>query len=321
MKYFLSLVLFCLLFQHCGKEDSFAGTAYSYDWYSHIPFKTNYQLLWTQFSGSYQSLPVEMGEVNLTEVSGIAWSRNNPGMLWAHNDSGHSNSLFLLHGESGEIVTKYTIHGTANIDWEDMEVAVGPEAGASYIYIADTGDNSQKRKEYTVYRFKEPVHSNEHTDSGNIFISDAEVEKIRFRYPDGSHDTEAMFVDPVTKDIYLATKRDVVSFLYVIPYPQKTEEVYTIFKAGEFSFREASAGTVSADGDKILIKNRQNIYYWERAEGEKLFETLERAPLRAPYIGEPQGEAICFDNHNNYLTLSEQTNSLIKPILYKYFKL
>ncbi len=129
-----------------------------------------------------------------------------------------------------------------------------------------------------------------------------------------------MFVDPVTKDIYLATKRDVVSFLYVIPFPQKLDEVYTIFKVGEFSFREASAGSISMNGNKIVIKNRQNIYYWEREEGERLFETLKREPSRLPYVGETQGEAICFDNEGNYFTLSEQTNSLIKPILYKYFK-
>lgn len=292
---------------------------YSYDWLSHVPFKTDYQLFSAPISESYHPLPTEIGKVSLSEASGIAWSRSNSEMLWAHNDSGNTNSLYLLDGKSGEIAAKYTINGTVNIDWEDMEIASGPEEGEPYIYISDTGDNNQRRQDYTIYRFREPVYSYK-AGERNIFLSDSGVERIRFRYPDGSHDAEAMFVDPATRDIYLVTKRDVVSFLYVIPYPQKTEEVYTIFKVGEFSFREASAGSVSSDGNKILIKNRQDIYYWERAEGERMFETLERIPIRVPYAGEPQGEAVCFDSQNNYLTLSEQTNSLIKPILFKYSK-
>ena len=317
--YKLLLLSFCLTVFSCQPEEDLIPSEYSYPWESHVPFKTNHSLLFLPFSDIYSTTPKESGEVEISEASGLAYSRKNPGMVWTHNDSGHTNSLFLLNANTGEIVAKYTIAGTSNIDWEDMEIAVDPEDGEPYIYVSDTGDNNEKRTNYTIYKFKEPYHSN-NPENRNILLTDVHVERIRFKYPDGSHDTEAMFVDPSTKDIYLATKRDVVSFLYVIPYPQKIDEIYTIFKVGEFSFREASAGSVSADGNKIIIKNRQNIYYWEREEGELMFEALERVPLRLPYVGETQGEAICFDIEDNYYTLSEQTNSLIKPILYKYFK-
>src|SRR5690606_23728923 len=92
-----------------------------------------------------------------SEASGLAWSRSNPGMVWTHNDSGHTNSLFLLNVACGKIEAKFTIGGTINIDWEDMEISIGPEEGESYIYISDTGDNNEKRSEYTIYRFKEPI--------------------------------------------------------------------------------------------------------------------------------------------------------------------
>lgn len=145
------------------------------------------------------------------------------------------------------------------------------------------------------------------------------VERIRFRFPDKSHDTEALFVDPVTRDIYLATKRDVVVMVFVLPFPQTLNQIYDCYHAGNLSFRSASAGTVSADGNRILIKNRQEIFYWERQPGEQLWQTLARVPIKAPYVGEPQGEAICFDTENNYYTLSEALNQQTQPTLFKYY--
>lgn len=290
---------------------------YSYDWENHVPFKTDYHPFTLPYTDDYVPTPVEKGGVNLSEASGIAWSMKNPGTIWAHNDSGHSNSIFLLDSKSGEILVRYTIMGTMNLDWEDMELSYGPEEGEHYIYIADTGDNKEKRPHYSIYRFPEPVYDETHKGQ-HIFLDNLSIDRIWFQFPDGSHDTEAMLVDPLTKDIYLVTKRDVVSMLYVLPYPQPVDEMYTIFKAGEFSFREASAATSSLSGERVLIKNRQEIFYWKRNPGESMIEMLSKTPVKAPYAGEPQGEAICFDSDYNYFTLSEELNSDTIPSLFKY---
>lgn len=315
------LYLFTIMtFLSCVREDKDPVTVskYRYDWINHNVFETDYQVFNMPYTADFNFNPAQQGTVDLTEASGLAYSRVNPGMIWVHNDSGHSNVLFLLDAETGEIVSRYTIAGTINVDWEDMEIAVDPLDSISYVYIADTGDNFERRLDYSVYKFKEPVFQSDHKGRNNSYV-DPDLKRFRFTYPDGSHDTEAMFVDPISRDIYLTTKRDVTSFLYVIPYPQTIEEIYTIYKAGEFSFREASAGSVSHDGNSVMIKNRQDIFYWSRSEGEEMIDLLARTPLRAPYVGEPQGEAICFDEVNNYFTLSEQTNQLVKPFLYKYF--
>lgn len=313
-------LLTLLTFLSCTKEGSepLLSKKYEYDWENHEVFQATYQMFNLPYTTDYDFNPAQKGTVAMSEASGVAYSRINPGMIWAHNDSGHPNVLFLLNAETGETVARYTIKGAANVDWEDMEIAIDPVDNISYVYIADTGDNHERRPDYSVYKFREPVFQPEHKGLNNNY-EDPDLERYRFRYPDGSHDTEAMFVDPTTRDIYLATKRDVVSFLYVIPYPQVLDDIYTIYKVGEFSFREASAGSVSPDGKRVMIKNRQDIFYWTRSEGEEMMDVLKRAPVRSPYVGEPQGEAICFDEDNNYFTLSEQTNQLVKPILYKYF--
>lgn len=307
------------LISACTKsaEEVKRESLYAYPWEVHVPFATNYQVFSMPVSDDFGPIPLELGPVAMSEASGIAYSRKNPGKIWAHNDSGHTNALFLLDANTGATVARYIIGGTSNIDWEDMEIAVGPDSFTPWIYIADTGDNSENRPDYSIYRFEEPAYDSTHFGQV-IHLNDVQVDRIRFTYPDGSHDTEAMFVDPVTLDIFLATKRDEVSMLYVIPYPQLVDQVYEIFKAGAFSFRSASAGTVSESGNRVLIKNRQEIFYWERAEGESMTEMLSRTPVKAPYAGEPQGEAICFDDEYNYYTLSEELNQDQQPILYKY---
>lgn len=311
---FLSLFLIQCSEQSLQVEDEFP---YSYDWANHTPFVTDYNTFSMPFTEDFEPLPENKGEVAMSEASGLAWSMKNPGKIWAHNDSGHANTIFLIDSTSGEIMARYTISGTVNLDWEDMELSYGPSEGEYYIYIADTGDNNERRPNYSIYRFPEPEYYESHYGR-NIFLDDAGVERIRFEYPDGSHDTEGILVDPLTKDIFLVTKRDVVSMLYVLPYPQPINELYTIYKAGEFSFRQASAATSSLSGERVLIKNRQEIFYWQREAGETMVEMLARTPVKAPYAGEPQGEAICFDLDYNYFTLSEELNSSTVPPLFKY---
>lgn len=320
------ILILCLLivFSACSKkndviaeEDKKTADNTVYDWATHIPFKTNYGTFNMSMTAHFQTSPSSQGKVKLEETSGLGYSIKNPGKIWAHNDSGNASTIFLIDENTGEIVARYNVKGLANIDWEDMEVSVGPVEGESYIYISDTGDNKKKRNDYSVYRFTEPVYNSNHSGK-TIEIKDITVDRIRFKYPDGNYDNESLIVDPLTKDIFLVTKSGTVSHLYVIPYPQKVNELYSIYKAGDFSFREASAATSSLDGKKVLIKNRQEIFYWERINNETMVQMLSRTPVKAPYAGELQGEAICFDDKYNYFTLSEKEDSSEYPILYKY---
>lgn len=288
-------------------------------WDDYEPFITRYNTFSMPFTDRYDFYPSENGIVAMSEASGIAISIKNKGMIWAHNDSGNAGFLFLINAESGKIVARYDIPGMINVDWEDIEISAGPDEGEVYLYVGDIGDNDQRRSDYTIYRFPEPVFLPEH--EGKIVKADhLQLDKITVKYPDKSRDAEGLLVDPMTKDIYIVTKRDEFSYLFVAPYPQKTGETNILIKAGEFGLRQASAATASFDGSRIMIKNRQEIFYWERQEGEHLTETLARMPVKAPYIGEPQGEAICFDLYHNYYTLSERGNSSDFPVLYLYKK-
>ena len=68
----------------------------------------------------------EMKDKKLKEVSGVASSVSNKGLLWAHNDSGNSPEVYLLN-EKLEVVATCNLDGIENRDWEDIAVGPGPD--------------------------------------------------------------------------------------------------------------------------------------------------------------------------------------------------
>src|SRR6266567_2818560 len=57
----------------------------------------------------------------LTEASGVAASRNNPNVLWTHNDSGHPGQVFAIDTQGRLLATDTTPGNTDNED-----IAIGP---------------------------------------------------------------------------------------------------------------------------------------------------------------------------------------------------
>lgn len=254
--------------------------------------------------GDDHSLPFEItpDTISITpgmidEASGIADSKQNAGYLWTHQDSGNPPELFLL-SHTGAVQKKVHIKGAINRDWEDLAIGKGPVDGVNYIYLAESGDNFAAYADYAIYRFVEPALSED-----TVFTWD----EITFRYPDGSHDGEAIITDNATKDIYIITKRDSLSKIFKLPYPQSISSTNMAVETGEMKITGVCSAAISPDGNELLIKTYTNVYYWKRKNGESITEALQRTPVTLGYVLEPQGEAICFKNDNSgFYTLSER---------------
>jgi hypothetical protein len=232
------------------------------------------------------------------EASGIADSKANRGAIWVEEDSGNPTRVQLLQ-YNGSLLGRVFIKNASNRDWEDMALAPGPIAGLSYLYIADIGDNNAQYTSYTIYRFPEPALTVD---------TIAAHDKINFQYPDGAHDAEAILVDPATKDIYIITKRDAVSKVYKLAYPQSTGTILQATPVGSLSFTGAVGAAISANGKEIIIKTYSNLYYWKHNQNESIEETLKKLPVVLNYQQEPQGEAVCFANDGTgFFTLSERS--------------
>ena len=88
---------------------------------------------------------VTNGMVNiplLTEASGVAASRNNPGVIWTENDGGNAAVVYAIDAQGRNLGT-YALPG--NTDNEDIGIGPGPVTNVAYLYVTDIGDNNSVR--------------------------------------------------------------------------------------------------------------------------------------------------------------------------------
>jgi hypothetical protein len=259
------------------------------------------------FSKLPQYIPVSQGAV--PEASGIADSRVNPGYLWVEEDSGNPPQLYLM-AHDGKIIKALLLENGANRDWEDIAVGAGPDNAKAYVYIGDIGDNNLAMEEYVFYRFEEPLVSADKVTA---------YDKLFFTYPDGPHDAEAFLVDGITKDIYLITKRDEKSRVYVLPYPQDTAGVNHALYVADLTFNGVVSAALSPDNKEIILKTYTTLYYYQRNTAESIGATLAGKPSTLGYQLEAQGEAVTFaTDHSGFYTLSEKGNAVTPPTLNFY---
>jgi len=241
----------------------------------------------------FNAIPVvnNLVRTDLLEISGVAASRVNPGILYIHNDSGNPSQVYLTDG-SGSDKGTLTLTTVGNRDWEDIAVGPGPIAGVSYIYIGDIGDNDSKYGSVFVYRFPEP----DLTGKTLPFVANiTNVDIIELKYPDGPRNAETLMVDPLTKDIYIASKESNISKIYTVKYPQSITSVTVMSPVVQLFFNKATGGDISPDGTEILIRGNQLIWYWKLPAGTTISAGLITQPQIAPYFNnEPQGEGIGF---------------------------
>ncbi|MEQ8927456.1 MAG: hypothetical protein RLO81_16665 [Fulvivirga sp.] len=252
---------------------------------------------------------IENNEIN--EASGLAVGINNPNMLWVHNDSGDKARLFLLD-QYGKFKAQFNFPTLNHRDWEDMASGVGPDDSKNYLYVAEMGDNKAVHDLKYIYRFEEPSLEAERRDIENVDV-------ITFIFPDGKRDAESLMVDPLSKDIYILSKREQNIGIYRAAYPQSLTETITLEKLGTIAYFNTVAADISADGEEIITKTYNSVFYWKR-NGRSIVETLMSEPETVPYIVEPQGESLAWmKDGSGFFTLSEEPRD-IEAILYFYRK-
>lgn len=226
----------------------------------------------------------------INEASGIADSRSG-GTLWVIEDSGNPPHLLSLQ-KDGSMAKQLPLVGAENVDWEELAMLDGD------LFIGDFGDNARQRPSCTIYQFTEPA-----SDSDSI----TSFKTIRFRYPDRSHDAEALLVDPQTKDIFIITKSDAASMIFKLSYPYSYTEMNTVALTGTLPFNGVTGATISKTGREILLKTYLNIYSFTREASETVDNALAKKPEQVAYQVEPQGEAIAFaQDLSGFFTLSEK---------------
>ncbi len=256
----------------------------------------------------------QITDTAISEASGIVASSNNPGVLWVHND-GSANRLFAI-GSDGSPLATYQFDGNPD-DLEDIAIGPGPIAGIHYLYIGDIGDNVLDRKKIRIYRIPEPAvypYFARNPISEKLKLT----EELSMVYPDGSHNAEAIMVDPQNGDLFIATKDNGFCQIFQADHQAVFANLGDIplTLVQEIPIDQVSGADISQDGSEILIRNESLALYWKRNPGESIPSALTRPATFVPTIGpplEPNGEGITFEPGGlGYFTISEGVN----PSLY-----
>lgn len=254
---------------------------------------------------------VRFGVVTATEIveaSGIVASRQNPGVLWTENDSGFGGSVFAL-STNGALLARYYVPTAFGGNYEDIAIGPGPNPEHQYIYLGDIGDDFLGRFSILVYRFPEPAIYAYQSNAPPI-LPTISAQVIELRYPDGPFDAEALMVDPLTGDLFIATKHDEHSRLYRATRAQLDGNgpvTLAFIREMAFSgFRSVSAGDISHDGRLIAMRRNGRAWIWPRALNQTVGDALAATGTTAPVVEEPNGEAIGFHHTGlGYFTISE----------------
>lgn len=260
--------------------------------------------------GERQQL-AQLDNKKLKELSGLAASAVNQGMLWTHNDSGNGNQIFLVD-QKLEVRMTCRLQGVINRDWEDIAVGPGPVEGKNYVYVGEIGDNMAMFQYKHIYRFEEPSLKDK---QGELIIT--EFDRITFQLPEKKKDSEALLVHPITKKIYVTSKNENPVQVYELDNPDKPTDTLTARSFASIPFKSIVAGDFSPDGKEIIFKNYDNVFYWIIGSSQ-LKAVLQEKPFILEYIEEAQGESITFARDGSgYFTISEVVGGE-KSFLYFY---
>jgi hypothetical protein len=256
------------------------------------------------------------------ETSGITFSRRAPDILWTHDDSGGAPILYAVDS-TGRKRGALHLKGASSEDWED--VASFERAGKAWLLVADIGDNDAKRSSVLIHVVAEPAPERL---KPNEALEDSPAYSLRIRYADGPRDCEAVAVDPVEGAIYLLTKRDEVPRLYRVPLAASREKhvvaqflgtvprivgtasLDTMVKrlAGK-RFSWPTGMDIAADGRAAVVLTYGEILLFTREGTEAWPDTFKRAPLRLPFHGLPQAEAVCFSRDGKSIYVASETTT------------
>ena len=225
----------------------------------------------------------QLDEKIVFEASGLAASKSFPGRLYHVNDSGNANG-FIISNASGGDLQLVLLTWPGLVDAEDLSLGPCAEEGAEdCLFIADIGDNNSVRATVSVVLVRERKE----------FDSPVQPERrLTLRYPDGSHDAEALAVDPRSGDIYVLIKEFALfpnmgrpAKLYKLPAEvwraAAEDDVLTLEPYGELDMpamttarkarlsHVATAMDISPDGRRLLALSYDHVWEinWDLADG------------------------------------------------------
>lgn len=250
----------------------------------------------TTYAAPVQTGTVEPSELNA--LSGVAVSRSQPDIIFAHND--HDRAVVYALDLQGHLHARITLENATASDIED--IAVGPCGAQTCVVLGDIGDNAASRSEYAILRFVEPTVP---TAAGNTAMTTT-FERFRFSYEDGSHNAESLMVAP-DGALYIVTKlapgsggnvaATGVSSVYKLPASIATSTVARATKVATLTVPASgdmatSAAAAHPCGQGFLLRTYNRVYEFLAPQGKSFEAAFTAPPTVVAMPDEPQSEGI-----------------------------
>jgi len=246
------------------------------------------------------TITAELRSRRLRETSGVAVSRQHPGILWTHNDSGDDPVLYATDLQ-GHNLGEYRIHGARARDWEDIALGRCPETDGDCLFIGDIGDNSERRGSVSIYILPEPPPP----PAGPIQAVSAR--RLVVHYADRPRDAEALAVDAQGTVLVISKGRSGPVMLFRISRDDAQGSEVTVEPSAELGITPANmpntitAASISPDGTLLVVRSYVEIIFYRWAEGH----ADRMNPSCWLGLQEPQGEAVDFLDASTLVVTSE----------------
>jgi len=248
----------------------------------------------------------------LNENSGISISADE---AWLLNDSGNEVCLYKIN-KQGKIIRTLKIGLAQNRDWEELCADT-----AGNLYIADIGNNHNKRGDLCIYKIANP---DKHNKDSVI------AERIGFFYPEQEHfppstnqlyyDAEAMIA--LGDSLYIFTKnrtRPNDGYVFCYALPQSPGDGIAARKCGTYRLRQRgflwsiTGAAISPDNKTLLLLSMTKLHRFRNFEDANFFSAKNIKHYSLPFS---QKEAIGFIDNKIFL-LSDEKSRLGKAKLYR----
>lgn len=244
----------------------------------------------------------------IKETSGLIYFENR---LITHNDSGDKPNLYEVNSANGKVIRTVFVENATNRDMEDIA------HDENYIYLCDIGNNTNTRKDQTIYKIKK----------ADYLVKDkVEAELITFNYREQTDftyanqatnfDAEAVIV--MGDNLYLFTKNwsDLKTSVYAIPKNAGNYEISSLATA------DVKGLITGADYDKsanrILLTGYANfkafVIVLSDFNKNPLDGKMEKIDLNIS--GSKQVEAVTYNPAGFYFLSAEESLGL-PAVLYK----
>lgn len=160
----------------------------------------------------------------LVEVSGLAASLQNPGLVWLIADSDSVVFAVEASGRSAGAIRARVRLPQPLLDPEDLALGPCPDLSGPCVFVADTGDNERERPDVAVVAFPEPLFTATPEGGEAAPVVDIALDAVwtmRFVYPDNEAvDVEALAVLPDASALALFEKTVAAEArIFVAPAP------------------------------------------------------------------------------------------------------